>query len=146
MINEHSLSVLKSLQDGVLKSLEELKANVTINEDTSTEINFSTGGELVCKPGSLSERLPSVLPKREVVAELLRLATDSGVADAATSAVADSATAATPAASALSLNLARTNVIEESDEQEKEEKEDIEKNEDEEEKQNDKEDEEKEEE
>jgi hypothetical protein len=111
MINEHSRPVLKRLQDGVLQSLKELKADVTINEDTSTEINFSSEGRLVCEPGSLSTRLPSVLPKREVVAELLRLAGDSGVADAASSAVTVSATAATPAASALSLNLPRTNVV-----------------------------------
>ena len=111
MINEHSQPVLKSLQDGVLQSLKELKADVTINEETSTEINFSSEGTLVCESGSLSKRLPSVLPKREVVAELLRLAGDSGVADAATSAVAISVTAATPAATALSLNLPRTNVV-----------------------------------
>jgi hypothetical protein len=111
MINEHSRPVLKRLQDGVLQSLKELKADVTINEDTSTEINFSSEGRLVCEPGSLSTRLPSVLPKREVVAELLRLAGDSGLADAASSAVTVSATAATPAASALSLNLPRTNVV-----------------------------------
>jgi hypothetical protein len=147
MINEHSLSVLKSLQDGVLQSLKELKANVTINEDTSTEINFSTGGSLVCQP---IKHLHSILPKREVVAELLKLAKERGVDDGGIYAVNDagncvavSDTAAAPPASALSLNLARTNVVEELDEQEKEEKEEIEKNEDEEEKQNDKEDEEK---